>query len=154
MRVLDAADLLVYLADASVGIGSDDASFVQKNDERTIRVWSKCDLTSESPPAGWMPLSTVTGWGFTDLENRVAERLDRYHYGGDEVLIDSARQRDLLEAARRSLILAAQGVDAGTPLDAVATDFQDALRSLGEITGEVTTADILERMFSDFCVGK
>jgi tRNA modification GTPase len=48
----------------------------------------------------------------------------------------------------------AEGIENGMPSDAVALDVRDALDALGEITGEVTSADILNMMFAGFCVGK
>jgi tRNA modification GTPase len=53
-----------------------------------------------------------------------------------------------------ALGLAESAVREGVPQDAVALDLQDAVGALGEITGEVTSADVLETMFSHFCVGK
>ena len=47
-----------------------------------------------------------------------------------------------------------RGLDDGIPLDAVALDLREALDALGEISGEITSADILNEIFSDFCVGK
>ena len=69
-------------------------------------------------------------------------------------VIDSERQKDLLERSLRALEHVLQGLQAETPLDLVAVDLKDALDALSEITGEVTSADILNVMFSRFCVGK
>jgi tRNA modification GTPase len=68
--------------------------------------------------------------------------------------IASERQKRLidqaLQAVRETLDMASHGL----PLDLIAPTLREAVDSLGEITGEVSTADILERMFSRFCVGK
>ena len=69
-------------------------------------------------------------------------------------MIDSLRQKELLERALRALEEARGGLEAGVTWDLLAVDLKEAVDALGEITGEVTTADILERMFRDFCVGK
>jgi tRNA modification GTPase len=74
--------------------------------------------------------------------------------GEGELYIDSARQKRLLEAALQALEEAERGLREETPLDMVAPELRDALDHLGEITGEVTNADILQQIFSDFCVGK
>ncbi len=69
-------------------------------------------------------------------------------------MIDSARQKELLERCGEAVRRVREGLRDGMPLDVIAPDLRDALGALGEITGEVTTADILDRMFSGFCVGK
>ena len=69
-------------------------------------------------------------------------------------VIDSARQKALLDRASAALGHVEEGLGSGAPLDGIAMDMREALDCLGEITGEVTSANILEAMFSGFCVGK
>lgn len=71
-----------------------------------------------------------------------------------DVLIDSERQFSLLERSEESLERVIESVEAGAAMDLVALDLQDSIQALGEITGEVTSDDVLEAMFSGFCVGK
>jgi tRNA modification GTPase len=71
-----------------------------------------------------------------------------------EPLIDSERQRDLLERALEALRRFRTGRATTLPLDLLAVDLAEALDSLGEITGEVTSEELLQRVFSSFCVGK
>jgi tRNA modification GTPase len=59
-----------------------------------------------------------------------------------------------VDTARSSVEEALSLADQGQPLDFIATPLREAVNALGEITGEVSTADILEVMFSRFCVGK
>ena len=70
------------------------------------------------------------------------------------MVLESKRQKDLLETAHRELLLFKNNMEMGVSLDLVAQDIKEALDALGEITGEVTSMDILENMFSSFCVGK
>jgi tRNA modification GTPase len=69
-------------------------------------------------------------------------------------LIDSERQRDLLQRALDALRRFRAETREGVTADLLAVDLADALDALGEITGAVTSAEILDRMFSRFCVGK
>ncbi len=69
-------------------------------------------------------------------------------------MIDSLRQKQLLDRAVAALDQVRTGTELGAPIDMIALDVKDALDALGEITGEVTTADVLTHMFSNFCVGK
>ena len=102
-----------------------------------------------------MPVSVQTHEGFSAIERAVVELVpDRTGYGSGEPVIDSLRQRDLLLRAADGLDLAGRSVEEEAPLDMIAVDLKDALDALGEITGEVTSAEILKTIFSDFCVGK
>jgi tRNA modification GTPase len=69
-------------------------------------------------------------------------------------VIDSLRQKNLLERAVVALDDVATGLAAGMPVDAISVDLQEALHALGEIIGEVTSEDVLDAVFSGFCVGK
>jgi tRNA modification GTPase len=64
------------------------------------------------------------------------------------------RQKELIDAALADVKEALDLADKGEPLDVIAPLLRTAAESLGEITGEVSTADILNAMFSRFCVGK
>jgi tRNA modification GTPase len=81
-------------------------------------------------------------------------RKDAKRPDGQDVVVESARQHDELvrahEALDRALVLAHEEV----PLDIVAVELGEALEALGTLTGEVASADILEKIFSGFCVGK
>jgi tRNA modification GTPase len=64
------------------------------------------------------------------------------------------RQKNLVEAAAAAVEAALLLAEREEPLDLIAPLLREAVNSLGEITGEVSTADILETMFGTFCVGK
>ena len=69
-------------------------------------------------------------------------------------MIDSERQRRLLERAVAALDQFEAGSAEGRPADLLAEDLRDALDALGELTGEVSRTDVLDLMFGSFCVGK
>ncbi|MBQ3647651.1 MAG: tRNA uridine-5-carboxymethylaminomethyl(34) synthesis GTPase MnmE, partial [Spirochaetia bacterium] len=71
-----------------------------------------------------------------------------------EAVIDSQRQKDLIDRALDAIGKVKAGMAAQMPLDVVAVDLEEAACALGELTGEITSSDILENMFSRFCVGK
>jgi tRNA modification GTPase len=100
-------------------------------------------------------VSAATGEGLPALVAAVAAALlGGPSPGAAEPLIDSERQRDLLERAVAALERFSSARAAGTSPDLLAVDLADALDALGEITGEVTSAEVLDRMFGRFCVGK
>ncbi|MFQ3619881.1 MAG: tRNA uridine-5-carboxymethylaminomethyl(34) synthesis GTPase MnmE [Spirochaetales bacterium] len=100
-------------------------------------------------------VSSVTGEGIDSLLKEIEHRLkEGVIQGKEEILIESDRQKELLERGKQALERFLQGIDNRLPLDVLSQDIQEALRALGEITGELTTEDMLHRMFSNFCVGK
>jgi tRNA modification GTPase len=157
-QVLRGADAVLYLVDGTRGEEPADRRFREAWDGPTplIPVWNKADLPGLLPaPDGYAAVSAVTGQGLDGLVRRVVEAV----MGGSAVeagepLIDSERQRDLLLAALSALRLVREGHETGATADLLAVDLSVALDALGEITGEVTSAEVLERMFSRFCVGK
>jgi tRNA modification GTPase len=70
------------------------------------------------------------------------------------VLVSSARHKDALRRGLEHIQAAEVTLADGLPLDFVAIDLRAALEALGEITGETATADLLDRIFAEFCIGK
>ena len=150
--LLDAADLIVYLAD-STDMTEIDESVV--SDPRCIAVLNKADL-ADVRKDGFLNLSVVTGEGFDMLCDMIAGRLTADVNASDDsaLVIESGRQKENILRAVQSLEAAKAAVKENLPLDLVSMDIQEALEALGELTGEVTTDDILDRIFGSFCVGK
>lgn len=98
--------------------------------------------------------STVAPDGIARLEGEIA----RLALGGQamagDVLVSSARHRDALRRSAEHLAAATTTLGDGLPLDFVSVDLRGALESLGEITGETATGDLLDRIFAEFCIGK
>jgi len=73
---------------------------------------------------------------------------------GDQTIVSNARHYQSINSTLKALNEAAGGLDSSIPTDLIATDIRSALHHLGEITGEVTTEDILGNIFGKFCIGK
>lgn len=156
-RVLSGADLVVYLVDSTRGLVVSDEKLLSGLDGATvIRAWNKVDLPEARPaPPGFIAISAATGVGLSELEAAVAaSALGGSPRDSGEPLIDSERQRDLIARALAALARLHEGRVRGEAADLLAVDLAEAMQALGEITGEVTTAEILEKMFASFCVGK
>ena len=143
--LMDDADLIIYLVDP------DDVLLPENIDsDRTLVVYSKRD---KRRMADDLSISSVTGEGVSELIDEVKERLmglSPQEEGG--LSIDSERQYSYLLSCIDALESAERSKDA--PVDIMAMFFQSALESLGYITGEVTTEDLLDTLFSKFCLGK
>ncbi|WP_422481086.1 tRNA uridine-5-carboxymethylaminomethyl(34) synthesis GTPase MnmE [Pleomorphochaeta sp. DL1XJH-081] len=156
-RLIDDADLILLLLD---GTEHDSESAVRygnlMDDTRCIVVWNKTDLATNPPLEGSFPLSAKRGEGFARLRDEMVSRLrkDARRPGVQDVVIESARQRDELIRAKSALTEAVLLANQEVPLDIVAVELGEALEALGSLTGEVASSDILEKIFSGFCVGK
>ncbi len=177
-ELLEGADAVIYVVDATVGrTEEDDAELAQLDklaEGAVVTVTSKADLRADggaTEGADGVEVSAVTGHGIEAVSEAVVTAVRRRRGGQDDdggdphrsagpndaagaAIIDSARQRDLLDRTIGSLNAVEEAMDATLPADVVAVDVQEAIGSLGEITGEVTSADVLDVMFGSFCLGK
>jgi tRNA modification GTPase len=157
--LLDSAALVLYLIDAGEGMSPEDEENIRALGDRALAVWNKIDIASSGTPLrgdSEIPaISALTGEGLPELLQALEKKLLPRTRGqtGDEAIIDSERQRGLLAQSLAALERFRSGMDK-FPLDALAADIQEALAALGQITGEVTTEEMLAQMFSRFCVGK
>jgi tRNA modification GTPase len=128
-------------------------------------VLNKADLPGHATPddvtamLGSVPIvevSAVTGAGLADLSCEIGRLL----FGSaddsrdEQVVLFRVRHRDAVRRAAEDLIRAETALAEGSPLELVASDLAAAGTSLGEITGDVTCEDVLDRIFADFCLGK
>lgn len=148
--------LVLYIIDGQSGITDADRRVIGENRENPgyLFVWNKIDKTSSDPPSWAVPVSALSAEGFSELEDRIVGRIMGSGRLAGDVMIDSLRQKKLLESALVSLKRVKEGMERRVSLDGVAMDLKDALDALGEITGEVTSDEILNNIFSNFCVGK
>ena len=158
--VMKSADFVIAVADGCAGASEakrlEQEELAQLDDaSRLIRVWNKAD-TAVTAPQGWIPVSALTGDGFTQLEQAI--RLQALDGGlppeGDAAVIDSARQKSLLDRAVAAIDRFLEAEAQQIPADLLAEDLRDALDALGELTGAVSRTDVLNKLFGEFCVGK
>lgn len=103
-----------------------------------------------------MNVSAKEGIGLDELATKVREIVlgGRVGTQNDDVLIIRARHRDALEKCLEHLEAAITAWKGGVPTDLVAVDLWAARDYLGEITGTTAREDLIDRIFSDFCIGK
>ncbi|MBN2443772.1 MAG: tRNA uridine-5-carboxymethylaminomethyl(34) synthesis GTPase MnmE [Spirochaetales bacterium] len=156
-KMIESADLLIYIVDAAKGPGEEESAYIDSlyKKDNSLIVWNKTDLTHVPVPQGCIGLSAKQGAGLDILHNEILRKvLGKSSIESDGVVIDSERQNELLAHALAALDEFGRGLEDDIPLDVLATCLQDALDDLGRIIGEITTAEMLEVMFSQFCVGK
>ncbi|GAB4151108.1 MAG: tRNA uridine-5-carboxymethylaminomethyl(34) synthesis GTPase MnmE [Sphingomonadales bacterium] len=141
--------LLVY--DASVGPPPADLAAIADAD--SVFIANKMDLGAAVPvPLDHWPVSAHSGAGLAALLEAIGARLAALYAPSEAPLLTRARHRHALEETRAALARA----EAMLAQDSVlaAEDLRLAARALGRITGRVDVEDLLDRIFSDFCIGK
>jgi len=160
------AELIIAVLDGSLPIDEDDIEILRGLDGRkSIVAINKSDLpqvVSEEALYDWIPgerivkTSARMGWGIEELKDRIYKLLlgKRKRLEGTEVIIGELRHKVSLEKAREGLLNFLNALYIGESPEFLSIDLRYVLDALGEITGETTTEDILDRVFSRFCIGK
>ncbi|MEO5630265.1 MAG: tRNA uridine-5-carboxymethylaminomethyl(34) synthesis GTPase MnmE [Nitrospiraceae bacterium] len=158
----DEADLLLVVVDGSVPLTSDDRELLcTVNDRKHMILLNKTDLADEVAPdaalAGHFSyrISAKTGIGIERVKSALRAQLLSGHFeAAESVTVTNVRHRDALRRAGESLGQALESVRIGMAGELVSIDVRAAADALGEITGAITTDEILGRIFSEFCIGK
>jgi tRNA modification GTPase len=150
-----AAHLRLLCLDATRQLDVWEQAEAGRRDAQQLVVRTKCDVALKSANCDGIPTSSINGLGLGELKQAIADRLTQLAgVQGDVVAGTAARCRDSLDRALASLSAALAAVDQDVGEEFVAGDIRVALEELGRIAGAVYTDDILDRIFSRFCIGK
>jgi tRNA modification GTPase len=156
------ADLVLFVVDGSASFTAEDQAIREAiGSKSVIVVRNKSDL----PPCCVVPddlvaasvsISTVTGNGVPELRDAIhASFIHGKAIDGREfVAISHVRHRDALLKAQQALVRFKDNLRAGVNMELLPIDLRDALDAVGEVTGATTADDVLDRIFSSFCIGK
>jgi tRNA modification GTPase len=157
------ADVILLVIDASLSITEDDLQLLdQIPAEQRIVAFNKCDLPFkiEFPPDGiahseGVRVSALTGEGFDQLAEVILQRLSSDAASErDDLMITDARQEQAIRRTIELLDEARSLMIEGELEEIILLRLRGALSSLGQVTGETLTDDILDQIFSTFCIGK
>lgn len=162
------ADLLLIVLDGSSPLTPEDQTLLDDarrgDDQKRLVVVNKKDLPgrlassalpSAGPDCAVVHISATTGEGLDELRDQIRALLIRPDFEAREtVLVTHLRHQTALQRAQGSLTATLASVEGRQPGELIAMDLRAAVDALGEITGAVTTDDILDRIFRDFCIGK
>jgi len=156
------SELILYVADAGEGLTDEDCEEIKNfADKRVIVLMNKSDkfLGDVAPgdfPCNWIKISAKTGQGLDELFAQVREMFfaGEISTGGEEDIITRQRHRVLLTQVVSFLGQAKSELECGIPEDLVSISLRAAYIALGEILGAEIGDDIVDRIFSEFCVGK
>ncbi len=166
IALMEGADLVLCVVDGSSPLDDDDISLLQQVHGKTaVLVANKSDIGSAEsderyreilPDVPIVRISAATGEGLEKLEQTIVEQVIQggIDLTGDSLVVTRARHKQALKEAAASLEAARRTLEMGLPQDLIAIDIRGAAESLGEVTGESVTDEVIERIFADFCIGK
>lgn len=168
-RSLESADVVLMVLDISEGIRRADVELLDRvKDRPVIAVLNKIDLLPEearglatkefvgrlgrSLPA--IQTCASSGSGIEELEGAIADLVGSRGLESESVLVTNARHRQALESASESIRESLATLENCEPIDLLSVDLVAARNALGLITGETASEDLIDRIFSEFCIGK
>ena len=158
------SDIILLVADCSTedynsrdGIYAELVSICARESIKLVKVLNKIDIYQGPAPREQEDVFCVSALrkeGIENLKDGLYKTAIGKQVNESSVVVTNVRHRDSLSRAKRSLDLALEALDSGQSSDLVALDLRGGLNALGEITGAVTTDDIINNIFSKFCIGK
>jgi tRNA modification GTPase len=151
------ADVTLVVVDASQPLTPDDKTLLGKAREqgKFLVAANKCDLAPADLVEGAHRVSALTGEGVAELRAAIARAIAPEHRLEQEGgFITSLRHEQLLRESQEALAQARHAAVLGIPHEMLLLDLYAALRPIDAITGATTADDILNRIFSTFCIGK
>ena len=156
---LASAELILHVLDGAEALSADDELLLSEfADKKRLIVRNKSDLPrllELSVGLNAIDLSCATGDGIEALKDAIKEKVWAGQIGAEmlEAMINS-RHEDALRRGRAGIDRAASALDSDLGLELVALDLRIAADAIGEIVGKTTTEDLLDAIFSQFCIGK
>ena len=160
----ESADLIIYVVDGSRPLDENDEEIMEFiRDKKAVVLLNKTDLNmvvtkeelEEKSSRRVIPISAKEQTGVEDLEEAIKSMFYQGEIGfNDEVYITNIRHKEALENTVKSLEMVKQSVLDGMPEDFYSIDLMDAYSQLGLIIGEEVGEDLVNEIFSKFCMGK
>lgn len=158
---IDEADLIILMLDASREIDKDDKVIINKiKDKKYIVLLNKVDLDIKisedviSNLNNTINISVKTGSGIDNLKTEIKNLFFKGEITSESLRISNTRHKQALYKALENCDLALKKIHADEYLDLISIYITAAMKALGEVTGEELEEDLLNKIFSEFCVGK
>lgn len=158
------AELIIFIIDVSRKIDKEDEDIINLiKDKKTIVVLNKCDLDIKADvdyirkafkSSVIVDAVIKSDEGVDQIKSAISDEVYKGNVSLNDVYITNVRHRDIIKRAQMSIKKGLDTLESGIPIDFASIEFKEAYLTLGEITGDTVSDDIIDRIFKDFCVGK
>nr|WP_314114702.1 tRNA uridine-5-carboxymethylaminomethyl(34) synthesis GTPase MnmE [uncultured Leptotrichia sp.] len=163
-QFIEKADLVLLVLDASKELENEDIEVInqiKENKKKVIVLLNKIDLNKKINLAGHnlgniVEISAKDNIGIEDMQEKIYSYIveEDVENSSEKLIITNIRHKTALEKTKDAIRNIFETIDMGLPMDLISVDLKEALDSLSEITGEISSEDILDHVFGNFCVGK
>lgn len=162
-KLIESADLILFVVDGSRPLDEEDMKIHEAiKAEKVIGILNKIDIKEDinlSPLtkiSKWLEISAIKNQGIDEMEEEIYRHIidENIEDSSQKITITNVRHKSALEKTKQSIENIFETIECGLPMDLMAVDIKGALDSLSEVTGEISSEDLLDHIFSNFCVGK
>ncbi|MDR2878923.1 MAG: tRNA uridine-5-carboxymethylaminomethyl(34) synthesis GTPase MnmE [Fusobacteriales bacterium] len=165
-EIIEKSDLILFVLDASRELEKDDYQIIElirENNKKAIILLNKIDLSRKITRENIdffdgeiLEISAKEETGIEEMEERIYNYIleEDVEDSSEKLVITNIRHKSALEKTKEAVKNIFETIDSEMPMDLISVDLKEALDSLSEITGEISSEDILDHVFSNFCVGK
>ncbi|WP_156300350.1 tRNA uridine-5-carboxymethylaminomethyl(34) synthesis GTPase MnmE [Streptobacillus canis] len=164
LEFIEVADLVLLVLDSSKPLEEEDVKVIEKVlelEKQYIVLLNKIDLERKLDISKYnltniVEISAQNNINMDKMENEIYEFItdNEIDDSSERLILTNIRHKTALEKTKDSIKNIFETIDMGMPLDLISVDLKEGLDSLSEITGEITSEDILDHIFAKFCVGK
>lgn len=162
--LINEADLVLMIIDNSRPLANEDLQIleqIKENNKKAIILINKIDLPSQIDREklyefNIIEISAMKNIGIEQMEDKLYSYIteEEVENSGSDKILTNIRHKTALEKTKQAIENIFETIDNQMPLDLISVDLKQATDCLSEITGEITSEDILDHIFSNFCVGK
>ncbi|NFG23920.1 tRNA uridine-5-carboxymethylaminomethyl(34) synthesis GTPase MnmE [Clostridium botulinum] len=155
---IEEADLIILILDSSRDLEEEDKEIINTiKDKNHIVLLNKTDLDKKIVDIdldNQIKISAKTGYGIEELKNKIKELFFSGDINSESLIVSNVRHKQALYRSLENCEVALDRVNANEFLDLISIYVTSAMKALGEITGDELEEDVLNKIFSEFCVGK
>ncbi|WP_252247475.1 tRNA uridine-5-carboxymethylaminomethyl(34) synthesis GTPase MnmE [Clostridium sp. ZBS4] len=155
---IEEADLIILILDSSRELEEEDKEIINTiKDKNHIVLLNKTDLDRKIADIdldNQINISAKTGYGIEELKNKIKELFFSGDINSESLIVSNVRHKQALYRSLENCEIALDRVNANEFLDLISIYVTSAMKALGEITGDELEEDVLNKIFSEFCVGK
>lgn len=162
-ELMETADLILFVIDGSEELTDEDFKIHEKIKAANvigiinkIDVEKKVDVTALDKVENWIEISAKESIGIDEMESRIYSYIVKgdVEDNSQKLIITNVRHKSALEKTKDAVKNIFETIESGLPMDLIAVDLKEGLDALSEVTGEISSEDLLDHIFKNFCVGK